>query len=151
MCQPNDYQRRYHVICWCLPTSKTKRFRSKRLSRFFIWIICFFFFLIKLYDKSFESPLLQATGEYYREEGNRCLAKLDCIQYMKKVREKEKYCVCEQKLNIFVLRFYYFSMTKNFVVENFWIQHPIRKYITNVFSDLFAIISIHWKVNVKIW
>ena len=86
----------------------------------FKFLICLFvFFLIKLYDKSFESPLLQATGEYYREEGNRCLAKLDCIQYMKKVREKEKYCVCEQKLNIFVLRFYYFSMTKNFVVENF--------------------------------
>lgn len=30
-------------------------------------------------------PLLQATGEYYREEGNRLLTKLDCIQYMKKV------------------------------------------------------------------
>lgn len=40
---------------------------------------------LELYEKSFESPLLQATGEYYREEGNRCLAKLDCIQYMKKV------------------------------------------------------------------
>ena len=43
---------------------------------------CLFF---KLYEKSFESPLLQATGEYYREEGNRCLTKLDCVQYMKKV------------------------------------------------------------------
>ncbi|CAF3582944.1 unnamed protein product [Adineta steineri] len=41
--------------------------------------------ILELYEKSFESPLLQATGEYYREEGNRCLAKLDCIQYMRKI------------------------------------------------------------------
>ncbi len=42
-------------------------------------------FVLQLYEKSFESPLLQATGEYYREEGNRSLTKVDCIQYMKKV------------------------------------------------------------------
>ncbi|CAF0895622.1 unnamed protein product [Adineta ricciae] len=40
---------------------------------------------LELYEKSFESPLIQATGEYYREEGNRLLTKLDCIQYMKKI------------------------------------------------------------------
>ncbi|CAF4302679.1 unnamed protein product, partial [Adineta steineri] len=38
-----------------------------------------------LYEKSFETPFLQATGKYYREEGDRCLNKLDCIQYMKKI------------------------------------------------------------------
>jgi hypothetical protein len=41
--------------------------------------------LFKLYEKFFEDPFLQATGEYYREEGNRWSSKLDCIQYMKKV------------------------------------------------------------------
>ena len=30
--------------------------------------------------------MLQATGEFYREEGNRCVSQMDCIQYMKKVR-----------------------------------------------------------------
>ncbi|CAF1220958.1 unnamed protein product [Rotaria sordida] len=40
---------------------------------------------LELYEKSFENRLLQATGEYYREEGNRCLTKHDCIQYMKKI------------------------------------------------------------------
>ncbi|CAF3571796.1 unnamed protein product [Adineta steineri] len=40
---------------------------------------------LELYEKSFETPFLQATGKYYREEGDRCLNKLDCIQYMKKI------------------------------------------------------------------
>ncbi|CAM4808242.1 unnamed protein product [Rotaria magnacalcarata] len=40
---------------------------------------------LELYEKSFESRLLQATGEYYREEGNLLLTKSDCIQYMKKI------------------------------------------------------------------
>ncbi|CAF4869208.1 unnamed protein product [Rotaria sp. Silwood1] len=41
--------------------------------------------ILELYEKSFESRFLQATGEYYREEGNSYLAKLDCIHYMKKI------------------------------------------------------------------
>ncbi|CAM2725921.1 unnamed protein product [Rotaria socialis] len=40
---------------------------------------------LQLYEKTFESHFLQGTGEYYREEGNRCIAKFDCIQYMKKI------------------------------------------------------------------
>ncbi len=49
------------------------------------------FSIFQLYEKSFESLFLQATGEFYREEGNRYLAKLNCIQYMKKVNsDKQK-------------------------------------------------------------
>ncbi|CAF1020048.1 unnamed protein product [Rotaria sordida] len=40
---------------------------------------------LELYENSFESHFLQTTGEYYREEGNHHLAKLNCIQYMKKI------------------------------------------------------------------
>ncbi|CAF1225294.1 unnamed protein product [Rotaria sordida] len=40
---------------------------------------------LELYENSFESHFLQATGKYYREEGNHHLAKLNCIQYMKKI------------------------------------------------------------------
>ncbi|CAM4870034.1 unnamed protein product [Rotaria socialis] len=40
---------------------------------------------LELYEKSFENRLLQATGEYYREEGNLLLTKSDCIQYMKRI------------------------------------------------------------------
>ncbi|CAF1013827.1 unnamed protein product [Rotaria sordida] len=40
---------------------------------------------LELYENSFESHFLQTTGEYYREEGNHYLAKLNCIQYMKKI------------------------------------------------------------------
>jgi len=48
-----------------------------------------FYCFLKFYEKSFEALFLQATGEYYREEGNRLIAKLDCIQYMKKVIENK--------------------------------------------------------------
>jgi hypothetical protein len=63
---------------------------------------------LKFYENSFESLFLQATGEYYREEGNRLLAKFDCIQYMKKV--------IEIKIKEFYFSIYYFFST-DFIIN----------------------------------
>lgn len=65
----------------------------------------FLFFFLKLYERAFEVPFLQATGKYYREEGNRCLGKYNRIQYMKKV--------IERKERILTIYFYF----KDFIIN----------------------------------
>lgn len=51
-------------------------------------------FLIQLYQQIFETPFLQASGEYYKREASKLLQDCDVSQYMEKVTQ----CLEEERL-----------------------------------------------------